>query len=194
MTRFGRYAVLGAVACACAAMGGRAQAQFGTVPCSVLDYRPCAPTVCSPLDGEPCMPQYPFPLGQNLQLTVNSTGETQGERVDPDHPVDTIRALFAALRACWQPPEEDRARQGMQMSVRFAFNRAGGIIGEPRVTYMTPGVADATRQVYRRAITEALERCTPIPFSRGMAGAIAGRPIAIRFVDNRKHVAQEQHR
>jgi hypothetical protein len=36
------------------------------------------------------------------------------------------------------------------------------------------------------AITAALERCTPLPFTDGLGGAVAGRPIAIRFVDNRE--------
>jgi hypothetical protein len=34
-------------------------------------------------------------------------------------------------------------------------------------------------------VNAALARCTPLHFSDGMAGAVAGRPIAIRFVDNR---------
>jgi hypothetical protein len=190
--RLGRYAMIGGAACAGAAIGAIAEAQQGGITCSVLSSQPCAPTVC-PLDGQPCQPQYPFPLGQNLQVTVNSTQAKQGEHVDPDHPIDTIRDLFAALRACWQPPPADEAHAGMQMSVRFAFNRTGGLIGEPRVTYTTPGVDDDTRQAYRRAIIQALERCTPLPFSAGMGGAIAGRPIAIRFVDNRNQQGQEKH-
>ena len=35
------------------------------------------------------------------------------------------------------------------------------------------------------ALDAALKRCTPLTFSPGMAGAVAGRPIAIRFVDER---------
>ena len=35
------------------------------------------------------------------------------------------------------------------------------------------------------ALDAALKRCTPLNFSPGMAGAVAGRPIAIRFVDDR---------
>ena len=178
--------MLGGAAGAWAALGTVAPAQFGGTTCSVLDNKPCAPTVCSPLDGEPCQPQYPFPLGENLQVTVNSTQQKQGEPVDPGHLVDTIGDLFAALRACWLPPDPDGARPGMQMSVRFAFRRTGEIIGEPRVTYTTPGVDADTRKTYRRAIDQALARCTPVPFSKGMGGAIAGRPIAIRYVDNRK--------
>jgi hypothetical protein len=192
MKRFGRYAILGGAGCACAALvlaetTTVAQAQFGAITCSVFSPQPCLPTVCSPLQDGPCLPQYPFPLGENLQLTVNSKPDQHGEHVDPDRKVDNIGGMFAALRACWQPPQADKAHDGMQMSVRFAFNRGGGIIGVPRVTYTTPGIDDDTRKTYREAITEALDRCTPLPFSAGMGGAIAGRPIAIRFVDNRKH-------
>ena len=199
MKRLGRYAVLGRAACACAAaafaeLDGSAHAQFGGITCSVLSRHPCLPTVCSPLRHGPCQPQYPFPLGENLQLTVDSKPDQQGKRVDPDDKINTIRAMFAALRACWQPPAPDKAHDGMQMSVRFAFNRDGGIIAEPRVTYTTPGIDDDTRKTYRDAIKEALGRCTPLPFSPGMGGAIAGRPIAVRFVDNRKHDTQDQHR
>jgi hypothetical protein len=202
MQRCGRYAIqhgiLGGAVCVCAAavlagMDSPASAQFGGITCSVLSGHPCLPTVCSVFRHRPCQPQYPFPLGDNLQLTVDSRPDAPGKRVDPDHKIDTIRAMFAALRACWQPPEPAKAHDGMQMSVRFAFNRNGGIIGEPRVTYTTPGVDDDTRQVYRGAIKDALDRCTPLPFSPGMGGAIAGRPIAVRYVDDRKHPAQGKH-
>jgi hypothetical protein len=73
----------------------------------------------------------------------------------------------------------------MQMSVRFAFKRRGEIIATPRVTYATPEISAQTRETYLHAINAALERCTPLHFTDGMAGAIAGKPIAIRFVDNR---------
>jgi len=72
------------------------------------------------------------------------------------------------------------------MSVRFAFRRSGEIIAAPRVTYVSPGIPSETRQVYLDAITATLARCTPLHFSAGMAGAISGQPIAIRFVDNRE--------
>jgi len=168
--------------------------QLGNAACGVFSRQPCFPTVCSVFQRGPCLPQYPFPLGENLQLTVESAKSHEGKPVESDHPVDTIADMFAALRACWRPPEDDEARSGMQMSVRFAFKRDGAIIGEPRVTYTTPGVGDETRQVYRRAVAQALERCTPLPFSAGMGGAVAGRPIAVRFVDDRtrqEHQEQE---
>jgi hypothetical protein len=53
------------------------------------------------------------------------------------------------------------------------------------MTYASHNAPMAVRDVYREAIDAALQRCTPLHFSTGMAGAVAGRPIAIRFVDER---------
>src|SRR3974390_1487269 len=147
--RHGRYAMLcGAAGAALGALAPGAAAQQGGVICSVVDPRPCAPTVCSPLDGEPCQPQYPFPLGENLQLTIKSAESHRGEKVDPDHKVNTIHDLFVALRACWLPPDQSEAHAGAQMAVRFAFKRTGEIVGEPRVPYTTPGIDSDTRKLY----------------------------------------------
>jgi hypothetical protein len=109
------------------------------------------------------------------------------------HDVDTIRAMFATLRACWQPPLESEAREGMQMSVRFSFTRDGKLKGPVRITYVSPEAPPEAREVYEHAIRDALDRCTPMQFSKGMAGAIAGRPIAVRFVDNRTPKPSEGH-
>ena len=104
---------------------------------------------------------------------------TDGEKVD------MIATLFDAFRACWVPPPRELARHGMQMSVRFSLRRNGEIIGAPRVTYTSRDASREVRETYHNAITAALERCTPLPLSPGLGGAVAGRPIAIRYVDNR---------
>jgi len=156
--------------------------------CSVFSRHPCLPTVCSVFRRGPCIPEIDYPLGQDLRLTIESAAAelpsgTHSEATD--HELDTLRAMFAALRACWIPPDKDEARPGTQMSARFAFKRSGEIIATPRVTYATPGIPVETRETYLHAIMAALERCTPLHFSAGLGGAVAGRPIAIRFVDNR---------
>jgi hypothetical protein len=156
--------------------------------CSVFSRHPCLPTVCSVFRRGPCIPEIDYPLGQDLRLTIESAAAelpsgTHSEATD--HELDTLRAMVAALRACWIPPDKDEARPGTQMSVRFAFKRSGEIIATPRVTYATPGIPVETRETYLHAIMAALERCTPLHFSAGLGGAVAGRPIAIRFVDNR---------
>jgi hypothetical protein len=180
---------------ATAAIGAAAStagpAPAGTV-CSVFQRHPCTPAFCSVFHRGPCLPDYELWIGQDLRLTITSADSAQGApRVGDDsdaseHKLHTIREMFAKLRACWIPPDEDVARSGMQMSVRFAFKRNGEIIAPPRVTYATPDASPEVKETYHHAILAALERCTPLYFSDGLGGAIAGRPLAIRFVDNRE--------
>ena len=169
--------------------------------CSVLSRHPCTPTVCSVFHRGPCIPEIEYPIGEDLRLTIiiaasdaksNSVVATPGSGVhdaksDAGHRLNTIREVFDALRACWIPPPESEARPNLQMSVRFSFRCDGEIISAPRVTYKSPDAPPETISLYHNAITSALDRCAPLPLTRGLGNAMAGRPIAIRFVDNRKH-------
>lgn len=161
---------------------------FSQAPCSVLSGEPCTPWFCSVFNDGPCIPETPFPFSGDLRLTIASD-PPPGDAANytkPDRDLNTLRDLYAALRACWMPPPRDDARAGMQMSVRFAFKKSGEMIAPPQVTYATPEASSQTRGVYRTAINEALDRCAPLPLTQGLGGAIAGKPIMIRFVDNRK--------
>jgi len=160
---------------------------FSHAPCSVLDGQPCTPSFCSVFNNGPCIPEIDYPYGQNLQLTIESVPpqDQAAKYRKPDHDLDTIGDLFAALRSCWSPPPADSAREGTQMSVRFSFKRTGEIIASPRVTYATAGIPSDTRAAYLKAINASLSACMPLKFTGGLGGALAGRPIAIRYVDNR---------
>ena len=188
------WMLLAAAVCAAA---GDARAQdrqqqidatpFSHAPCSVLDNRPCTPYHCSIFNNGPCIPEIDYPYGQNLQLTIQTVPPEQdaAKYRKPDHDLDSIGDLFAALRSCWSPPPEDSAREGMQMSIRFSFRRSGEMIGAPQVTFATAGVPADTRATYLKAINASLDACIPVKFTDGLGGALAGRPIAIRYVDNR---------
>jgi hypothetical protein len=153
---------------------------------------------CSVFDLGPCFPQFLPPIGQDLRLvstddddsantpntgvnkSANDTDETAHEKS-----LDSIREMYAALRACWTPPSIDAARHGMEYTIRFAFRRDGEITAPPRRTYSSHEAPDDVRNTYRDAVDAALKRCAPLHFSKDMAAAVAGRPIAIRFVDER---------
>lgn len=160
---------------------------FAHAPCSVLSGRPCTPSYCSVFGRGPCIPEMDYPYGENLQLTVETVPpqDDAAKYQKPDHDLDNIGNLFAALRSCWSPPPADSAREGMQMSVRFSFNRSGGMIGAPRLTYATAGTSVDTRATYLKAIKASLDACLPLKLTGGLGGALAGRPIAIRYIDNR---------
>lgn len=187
---FALFIVLCLAAAAPADAGHRRQINptpFSHAPCSVLDDHPCTPSFCSVFNHGPCIPEIDYPTGENLQLTIESvpSHDDAAKYVRPDRDLDTIGDLFAALRSCWSPPPADAARQGMQMSVRFSFRRSGEIIAVPRMTFATAGVSADVRDTYLKAIKASLDACMPLKFTGGLGGALAGRPIAIRYVDNR---------
>jgi hypothetical protein len=103
--------------------------------------------------------------------------------------VNTIRELFAKLRTCWRPPPASLANPGIDITVIVSFNRNGDIIGHPKITYESEQATDNDRLMYRIAVMEALQRCTPMPFTEAMGGAVAGRPFAVQF-QNRKRPPQ----
>jgi len=212
----GAFAVVGVIVFVALGAAIRASSQAlnrlppARAPCTVLSGEPCHPSFCDVFHRGPCFPQYGAPVGENLQLTIVTTDDTEpavqsapdtgksdaeksdasktgndADQAGEEKPLDSIGEMFAALRACWVPPPKDEARHGMEYTVRFAFKRDGEIVAPPRVTYASHDAPADVRGVYRDAVNAALARCTPLHFTDGMSGAVTGRPIAIRFVDER---------
>src|SRR3979411_641702 len=148
---------------------------FSHAPCSVLGGQPCTPSFCSVFNHGPCIPEIDYPYGENLQLTIESVPShvDAAKYQKPDHDLDTIGDLFAALRSCWPPPA-DSAREGMQMSVRFSFKRTGEIIAVPRLTFAPAGVSADTRATYLKAINASLDACEPLKFTTAPGGQLDG--------------------
>ena len=48
------------------------------------------------------------------------------------------------------------------------------------------GTSAEIRDTYLEAINASLDACAPLKFTGGLGAALAGRPIAIRYVDNRE--------
>ena len=94
--------------------------------------------------------------------------------------LDTLKDVFAKLYSCWKPPPISRANP-IDITVIVSFNREGAILGQPRITYESENAGDNDRLAYRIAVMETLQRCTPLPFTEGLGGAVAGRPFAVTF-------------
>ena len=156
---------------------------YGATMCGLLDGPGCVPTVCSVLDPRPCLGDEDFPFSGDLRVTIDSRSAADVPK--PDHDLNTIRELFFMLRSCWAPPPEGEAQKDMQMSVRVSFKSSGAMFGGPQLTYVLPGTSDKVRASYRSAIAQSFAACAPLHFTQRFAGAIAGRPILIRYVDNR---------
>jgi hypothetical protein len=106
-----------------------------------------------------------------LALTISADAEPQ---------LDTLKDVFVRLHGCWKPPPRSQANP-IDITVVVSFNRAGAILGHPRITYESEQASDNDRLQYRVAVMETLQRCTPLPFSEGLAGAVAGRLFAVPF-------------
>jgi hypothetical protein len=114
--------------------------------------------------------------------TVSAARAEQGQ-------VDNIKEAFARIRTCWKPPPPSRANPDVEITVIVSFTRDGNILGRPKITYESENATDNDRLEYRIAVMETLQRCTPMPFTDAMGGAVAGRPFALRF-QNRKRPPQ----
>jgi hypothetical protein len=99
--------------------------------------------------------------------------------------LNTLKEVGAALSACWIPPPIEQSRAGMQITVMMSFKRNGELLGQPRITFQTPGASDEQRLAYRLAVAQMIRRCTPLPFTDALGNAIAGRPFTIRLKDER---------
>jgi hypothetical protein len=94
--------------------------------------------------------------------------------------LDSLKDIFVRLHSCWKPPPASVANP-TDITVVVSFNREGVILGHPRITYESEQASDNDRIQYRVAVMETLQRCAPLPFTEGLGGAVAGRPLAIPF-------------
>ena len=129
------------------------------------------------------------------QGQIQGQPQPQGQPQNQSHapggaPANTLHDVFDKLFGCWKPPSVSAATP-MDITVRFSFNRGGEILGKPRITYESATATDNDRLAYRIAVMEALQRCTPMPFTETMAAAIAGHPFAVQF---RNHLQAPEKR
>jgi hypothetical protein len=147
--------------------------------------RGCRPTDRHPFrrQSRPAVTAWAHLVGGTLAIAMVATGAVAQTR---DQPLNTLSDVIAALRACWAPPPMDQSRPGMQITVQMSFRRNGELFGQPRITFESLGASDDERLAYRIAVAKMLKRCAPLPFTDALGNAIAGRPLTMRLIDNRK--------
>ena len=121
--------------------------------------------------------QPPLTLPETLRGEVRQTGRTADAGL-----VDTIRGIFPAIGACWAPPAGLTKLGQIEITLRFSLRRDGALIGAPRITFATMGAETRSRELLAEASFEAIRRCTPLKLTKGFGEAVAGRPIAVRFI------------
>ncbi len=116
----------------------------------------------------PSVLSLPTTLRATVRVPVTTT---------PEGPADTLAALYPRLAACWRPPADLEAAA---ITARFALRRDGSLQGTPRITFTR--VPSRRRDALVAETLASLARCTPARLTAGLGGAVAGRPIALRFV------------
>ena len=124
-----------------------------------------------------------------LLLCLASTGRASAQPVQ----LDTLKDIFVRLHSCWKPPPLSQANP-IDITVVVSFNREGAILGHPRITYESDHASENDRLKYRIAVMETLQRCTPLPFTEGLGGAVAGRPLAVPFRTRKRPPKTEERR
>ena len=160
------------------------------VPSDPLDrlYPPPAVPDPPPLRSKPIPPPYPggtlgpgarrdYPQGFTMTLERPRNGARAA--LAAPRAIDRPRQIAERLARCWRPPP---SRGSSEATIRLSFSRTGAVIGEPRVTYLSPGEG-GDRAALRASILAAVERCAPLRFTEGLGSAISGRPFTIRFVE-----------
>ena len=119
---------------------------------------------------------------------------TNSNPTRPTAAVNNLQELMAAFAACWSPPPPDPARAPVDLTFQVSFKRSGELFGKPRVIQFARGVTPEERGRYYTAVAEAVDRCSQMPFTESMGGAVAGRTFRINFIDarNRKQAANRQ--
>jgi len=94
-------------------------------------------------------------------------------------PANTLQDLFANLKRCMGPQS---GPPGSQLTVVFSLRRDGSLLGTPRISFSKFGGDVEGQRKFTAGVAAAFDRCLPIAISDGLGGALAGRPIALRFV------------
>lgn len=123
--------------------------------------------------------QPPLSLPQGLRHTVQVP-------IDPKtrdgKPANTLRELFPALSACWTAPEGLAKFERTEITVRFSLRRDGSLIGTPQITFSKSPADERGKALLIEASLSAIRHCTPVRVTPALGGAIAGRPLSLRFI------------
>jgi hypothetical protein len=108
-----------------------------------------------------------------------------GNPARPTEPIDNLQDLSQAFAGCWSPPPVDTSRQPVDLTFQVSFKRSGELFGKPRAILFARPITPEERERYDKAVAEAVERCSQMPFTDSMGGAVAGRTFRVNFVDER---------
>jgi hypothetical protein len=138
-------------------------------------------------------PNYPaVSLPETLRVDIRLGAEEA-----PVHtPLERLTDVGPALAQCLQNPNQpalSQPNQHRQVTFLFSFRRDGTLIAPPRLTYSEPPAQADHQRPFADAARAAIVACAPLPFTPRFASAIAGRPFAVRIIDQGKPIERLNH-
>ena len=129
-------------------------------------------------------------LAQATILTIEITRSNSRPR-GPMGSIGNLQELMAAFAGCWEPPPIDASRGPVDLTFQVSFKRSGELFGKPRIVEFARPVTPEERGRYYAAVAEAIDRCSQMPFTEQMGGAVAGRVFRVNFIDMRNRKQAE---
>ena len=93
--------------------------------------------------------------------------------------VNSLQQLTQVFRQCARIRVDSK---GSEITVLFSLKRDGSLLGKPKITYSRLNGRLDDQKGFVAGVLTALSECFPLNISDGLGGAIAGRPLIIRFV------------
>ena len=96
--------------------------------------------------------------------------------------LETLQSVGNYLFRCMDEHGLDHGRAGREVTLRMSLRRDGYLVGPPRITYLRTIQSEEERDHFVQSLLLALKACLPMPITPSLGGAIAGNPLAIRFL------------
>ena len=101
----------------------------------------------------------------------------------PRAAIDRVDTLSPYLGACVEKRLSGEVFTGQrEATFSVSFRRDGSIFGQPTRTHSFPAADTADQAKFLRMTEDAIRSCAPLPFSKGLGEAIAGRPYRFRYI------------
>jgi hypothetical protein len=97
--------------------------------------------------------------------------------------IDRVDTLGPYLGACIERRLAGEPFTGQrEATFSVSFRRDGTIFGQPARTHSFPAANTADQAKFQRMTENAIRSCAPLPFSKALGEAIAGRPYRFRYI------------
>jgi hypothetical protein len=110
------------------------------------------------------------------------TGVITGQKAEAQT-IDRLDSIGAFMQSCMSPKMAGQRFVGRrEVTLKVSFRNNGSIIGAVAHSYSFPPATGVEQQQFITAVKQAFVACTPLPFSKELGAAIAGRVSYHKYV------------